>query len=102
VFEATAKAILDYNGGQGGLALEKIAAIGSAHFNLNLVTQEEVAGRDIAEVNAELLNELSGLRQMLASFGNVSSFYADKQERQFTAEGAEGQAVEQPEPQTVQ
>jgi hypothetical protein len=38
VFEATAKAILEYNGGQGGLALEEMANIGRIPLELELIT----------------------------------------------------------------
>jgi hypothetical protein len=75
VFDATAKAILDHNDGQGGLALEKIASIGNDHFNLGLVTEEQVAGRDIADINQQLLAELSGLRQLLGAFGQATAYY---------------------------
>jgi hypothetical protein len=63
VFEATAKAILDYNGGQGGLALEELANIARAPIELELVSDEDIAGRNIREVVCELLNELAERRE---------------------------------------
>lgn len=62
-FDVTAAAILGYNNGQGGLALEELARIGEAPFNLGLVTEEQIAGRNIREVVVELLEELQAKRQ---------------------------------------
>jgi hypothetical protein len=66
VFDATAAAILGYNDGQGGLALEEIANIGEAVLNFGLVSTEnaeaELGGRSIREVVVGLLEELAERR----------------------------------------
>lgn len=69
VYVATAKAILDFNGGQGGLALEELAGIGGTVLNLELLTEEEVADRNIRETVVELLNELAERRQTPSGSG---------------------------------
>lgn len=63
VFVATAKAILEFNGGQGGLALEELANIGGEVLSLGLLSEEEVADRNIRETVVELLHELADRRQ---------------------------------------
>jgi hypothetical protein len=63
VFEATTKAILGYNGGQGGLALEELANLGGLVLNLELLTEDQVAGQSIRETIEELLYELQQYRQ---------------------------------------
>jgi hypothetical protein len=63
-------AILDYNGGQGGLALEEIANIGGTVLNLELMTEAEVAERNIRETVVELLDELAERRQGGGAAGN--------------------------------
>jgi hypothetical protein len=63
VFTATAAAILGYNKGQGGLALEELANLGRAPFELELVQEQDVAGRNIREVVVELLAELAERRK---------------------------------------
>jgi hypothetical protein len=105
VFEDTALAILGHNGGQGGLALEEIAAIGAAVFDNGLSTEEEVGGRSIREVVEVLLQELAGVRNVLGSLGHLSTFYAERQKEALAAEeaaeaAAEAQAAE-PQAETV-
>lgn len=100
VYRATVSAIFKHNNGQGGLALEKIALIGNDHFNLGLVTEAEVAGRDIAEVNNALLQELAGLRNTLGSLGVMSGHYARLMTAPEFAEVEEPAA--EPEAETVQ
>jgi hypothetical protein len=63
VFQATAKAILDYNGGQGLLALEDLMNLGSTVMSLELLTEAEVAGTNIRESIVTLLHELAERRQ---------------------------------------
>jgi hypothetical protein len=78
VFEATTKAILDFNGGQGGLALEELANIGGTVLSLELLTEDEVAERNIRETVVELLTELAERRQGGKATGDVGPAYNDR------------------------
>lgn len=78
VFVATAKAILDYNNGQGGLALEEIANIGGAVLQLELMTEDEVGGRPIRECVVELLHDLADRRRHGGTAMSVGYSDADR------------------------
>jgi hypothetical protein len=81
VFDATAKAILDHNGGQGLLALEELMNLGSTVMSLGLRSEDEVSERSIREDVTELLHELAERREGGATTGVAGPAYTDADRR---------------------
>lgn len=67
-FARVAEAILTFNNGQGGLALERIADLGRALIDLGLVSSEDAEkGGDIVEHAKALLHDLAEERRPAGS-----------------------------------